>query len=191
MVKVPTWVVFIVRTIRVYPLSRLNVTGTWSAPDWIFLRCAPFVSYPFCPRSSPSNGIINGLAGGLATSRERDWVGYNRERIKYGCADLPRQEVAFPRKMACTRFFEFNVDGWLNIHHLSLTLFLPFSVLSISFPLFLPPSSDHSSYMSNMSRSWRCLHVKNIFWIKSFVLEKEMQKSLIEKYHIVNHNCTK
>jgi len=146
MVKVPTWV-FIVRTIRVYPLSRLNVTGTWSAPDWIFLRRAPFVSYPFCPRFSPSNGIINGLAGGLATSRERDWVGYNRERIKYDCADLPRQEVAFPSENGLHEVFWINVDGRLNIHHLSRTLFLLPSVLSISFPLFLPPSSDHSSYI--------------------------------------------
>lgn len=138
-------------------------------PDWIFLRCAPFVSYPFCPRSSPSNDIINGLAGGLATSRER--ADCNHERIKYGCAGSPRQEVAFPSENGLREVFWIQ-RGWPTEHPPSPP---PPLSLAISFSAFSPPSLDRSSYIWTLFRSWKCIRVSKI----PSGLEKNNKKSLI------------
>lgn len=143
MVKIPTRVVFIVRTIHAYPPPS-PCGWMWpelgQLPDWIFLRRAPFVPYPFCPRSSSSNDIINGLAGELATSRERDRAGYNRERIKYGCAGSPRQEVAFPSENGLREIFWIQ-RGWPTKHPPSLSHFFPFLYASSIYALSLSPRS--------------------------------------------------
>lgn len=146
MIKIPIRVVsppytHIMRMIRVYPphpTSQLNVTGTSSAIRLNFptSRRTPFVPYPFCPRSSPSNGIINGLAGGLATSRKRDRAG-----------STPRTNKIRLRRLAAPgsslSLGKWPARGFLNstwmadrIHHCSLFLFLLFS-LSFSLSLSL------------------------------------------------------
>jgi len=112
MIKIPTWVVFIVCT---WLYSPLLPSYSWMWPelgqlsDWIFLPC-PLCAIPLL--STIFAGIMNGLTGEeLATSRERDRAGYNHKRIKYGCAGSPRQEVAFPSENGLREIFWIQ-RGW-------------------------------------------------------------------------------
>lgn len=109
-------------------LPWLDTAGTWSALRLNFpMRHVSFVLYPFCPWSSPSNGLINQRARGVGDRpRERERRPSRlqpHDRIKYGCADSPRQEVAFPSENGLREVFWIQC-GWSAEHPPFLSLFL-------------------------------------------------------------------
>lgn len=153
MIKVSIWVVSIGCTIRAY--SPLLPPYSWMRPelgqlsDWIFLRRAPFVPYPFCPRSLPSNGIMNGLTGGIAdrprARPSRLQPRTNKIRLRRLAA--PGSSLSLGKWPA----WDFLNSTWMADRTSTISL-SPFSSLSCPYrpPLFLSPpplpSLDCSSH---------------------------------------------
>lgn len=128
------------RAIFAYLLPWLDTAGTWSALRLNFpMRHVSFVLYPFCPWSSPSNGLINQRARGVG-DRPRE-----REREKTESATTTRPNKIRLRRLAAPgsslSFGKWPARGFLN----SMWMVGRTSTVSLSFPPFFPPSLDHSS----------------------------------------------
>lgn len=175
--------VSIVRAIR--PPSSGRDRNLVSSPGWIFLRCAPFVPYPFCPRSWPSSGIIN------PRGRRRvvgDWprarAGYNRERIKYGCA-------GFAAPGSSLSLGKWPARGFLNstwtvgrISTVVLSLPPPLCLfLSLARSPSLPPSLDRSSFAC-----MGAVHARRVADAQPFEFPRKRTGVRLKRHRALNWN---